>query len=353
VFLADPAWREAERAVLHAHSKAAGSGERGWLMIPTGGAGGGLKFARHDAATLAAAVRGFTSHFAMERVNSLGLLPLHHVSGLMAWMRCVVTGGEYVPWSWREIEAGNLPARPLDDFCLSLVPTQLQRILASPSSIRWLRTLRVVFVGGGPAWEGLLDAAAGHGIPLSPCYGATETAAMVAALRPGEFLDGARGCGSPLAHARIEIAGGGQVRVTAESLFRGYFPDSRDERTWTTGDIGSFDARGSLVIHGRSDDVIVTGGEKVAPGEVEEALRSSGEFDDIAVIGLPDPDWGQVVAACHPPRVAAQDRSRIDAALAGLAPFKHPKRYVVVQAWPRNAQGKINRAEIRRLASGS
>jgi O-succinylbenzoic acid--CoA ligase len=153
-------------------------------------------------------------------------------------------------------------------------------------------------------------------------------------------------------HARIDIADGGIVRIAGESVFRGYFPEMLAGRSWTTGDIGVFDPSGSLVILGRSDDVIITGGKKVSPAEVEAALRASGEFDDVAVIGLPDPEWGQVVVACHPAGPRAPDRERIEAALGDLAPFKRPKRYAGISPWPRNAQGKINRAELARLALG-
>jgi O-succinylbenzoic acid--CoA ligase len=353
VFLANPSWRAAERAELSRLVGARERGDRGWLMIPSGGAGGGLKFARHDGLTIAAAVDGFRRHFGMERVSSVCVLPLHHVSGLMAWMRSALTGGSFMPWSWKEAEAGRFPQNVPDGYCLSLVPTQLQRLLGSSAAVAWLQRFRAIFLGGGPAWDGLTEEAARLALPLSPSYGATETAAMVAALRPEEFLGGRRGCGSPLPHARIDIVDGGIVRVEGDSIFRGYFPEMREKRGWATGDIGAFDSKGSLVILGRSDDTIVTGGKKVSPSEVEAALRSSGEFDDVAVIGLPDPDWGQVVVACHPAVLRTPGRERVEAALAGLASYKHPKKYAGISPWPRNAQGKINRAELARLASGA
>ncbi|HEY8932318.1 MAG TPA: hypothetical protein VIM44_03285, partial [Rariglobus sp.] len=112
VFLADPAWSQAERAQFNAlighwssdigHSRAG----RGWLCIPTGGSSGAIKLARHDEETLFAAVNGFCAHFAVKKVNVVGLLPLHHVSGFMAWMRTVLTGGVYLPASWKAVEAG-------------------------------------------------------------------------------------------------------------------------------------------------------------------------------------------------------------------------------------------------------
>lgn len=350
IFLANPAWRSKERDELQRVVASGDFSERGWLMIPSGGAGGGLKFARHDSVTLAAAVGGFCGHFGMERVNSVGVLPLHHVSGLMAWLRSVLTGGTYVPWAWKEIEAGRFPAALPEDCCLSLVPTQLQRLIGSAPAAAWLRKFRVVFVGGGPAWNGLLEAAARLELPISISYGATETAAMVAALRPEEFMNGMRGCGSALPHAGLDLVDG-VVRVTGESVFRGYFPELLEERSWVTGDLGDFGNDGSLAILGRGDDLIVTGGKKVSPHEVEAALRSSGEFEDVAVIGLVDQEWGHSVVACHPESSKAPNMERVRAALSGLASYKHPKRYAAVSPWPRNGQGKIDRPELVRLAS--
>jgi O-succinylbenzoic acid--CoA ligase len=348
VFLANPGWRDAERRETARLSALGAPDDRGWLMVPSGGAGGGLKFARHDGFTLAAAVEGFRTHFGLDRVNTLSVLPLHHVSGLMAWMRSALSGGTFMPASWKEIESGRFPASLPADCCLSLVPTQLQRLAASGPAVAWLRRFRVVFVGGGPAWEGLLDEAARLGIPLSPSYGSTETAAMVAALKPEQFLGGVRGCGSALPHAAIDLEDG-VVRVRGESVFRGYFPEMSGDRAWVSGDVGSIGPHGSLFIEGRVDDVIITGGKKVFPSEVEAALRSTGGFEDVAVIGVPDAEWGQRVVACHPSGRVPPPQD-LAAALGSLASFKHPKRYAAVSAWPRNSQGKIDRRELARLA---
>ena len=352
VFLSNPSWQSQERSALSGLLGAQECEERGWLMIPSGGTGGGLKFARHDGWTLAAAVEGFRQHFGLERVNAVGVLPLHHVSGFMAWTRCVMSRGTYVPWSWKDMEGGRFPENIPGDCCLSLVPTQLQRLLASEAAISWLRRLRLIFVGGGPAWATLTEEAARLGLPLAPCYGSTETAAMVAALKPEQFLSGVRGCGSALPHARIDFAGG-VLRVSGKSVFGGYFPERRGEGPWVSDDLGGFTREGSLMILGRRDDLIVTGGKKVSPVEVEAALRLSGQFEDVAVVGVEDPEWGEAVVACHPRGAKPPRIAEVEAALAGLASFKRPKRYVEVSPWPRNPQGKIDRASLSRTAARS
>jgi len=147
VFLCSPAWGASERAQLKEHLLLTGSSAApqvsgfrsqvsqpaglGWLCIPTGGTSGQLKFARHDEETLAAAVHGFARHFGLTQVNAVGVLPLHHVSGLMAWLRCALTGGEYRPLDWKEVEGGQRPVLPPKPggWVISLVPTQLERLL--------------------------------------------------------------------------------------------------------------------------------------------------------------------------------------------------------------------------------
>ena len=327
-----------------------GASESGWLGIATGGSSGGLKFARHDERTITAAVRGFCAHFGLERVNAVDVLPAYHVSGLMARARCAATGGAHVAWSWKQLEAGDRPTleRGRGDWVLSLVPTQLQRLLGSAEAVEWLREFKVIFVGGGPVWAELTDAAAGADLPLSLSYGMTETAAMVAALKPEEFLGGARSSGTVLPHATVTLDAEGVITIGGESVFRGYWPAAGVTREFETEDLGRFDERGQLHVLGRRDAVIITGGKKVQPLEVEAALRASGEFADVAVIGVPDTVWGEAVVACYP---AGGREPNFERAVAGLSGPLKPKRLVAVADWPRNAQGKINRVALRQVVA--
>lgn len=355
VFLADPSWGAAERAQFNAlvAQKAAGGDGRGWLCIPTGGSSGAIKLARHDEKTIEAATRGFCARFGVKRVNAVGVLPTYHVSGFMAWMRTVLTGGSYLPANWRALESGERPALPAGEeaWFLSLVPTQLQRLLGDLEAEDWLRGFRAVFVGGAPAWPALIEAGRQARLPLAFSYGMTETAAMVAVLKPEEFLAGGQGSGTPMPHAGMRLDEDGRVVIGGESLFRGYWPGLRDDGDWATEDLGRFDERGSLHVLGRRDALIITGGEKVDPAEVEKALRETGQFADVAVVGVPDGRWGEAVVACYPAEFAHPETAAVERALEGrLAKFKHPKRYVAVARWPRNAQGKVNRAELRELA---
>lgn len=356
VFLGNPDWGALERNQVDA-LLAGPRGEKrkeGYLMIPTGGTSGQVRFARHDAATITAAVRGFTRHFELPQVNAVGVLPLYHVSGFMAWMRSVLTGGEYRPLTWKAVESGALPALPdkTHGWTLSLVPTQLERLLRQEAAVRWLQKFRIIFLGGAPAWPALLERAAELRLPLSPGYGMTETAAMVAALRPEEFLAGTRSNGTVLPHARVSFDEEGSILVGGGSVFRGYYPEWREAGDLATQDGGWLDERGHLHVTGRRDAVIISGGEKINPAEVEAVLRGTGEFADVVVFGVPDSEWGESVVAAY----AAEKQPnlvRVESALAKLlSPAKRPKRFVSIPDWPVNAQGKINRAEVaKRIAA--
>jgi O-succinylbenzoic acid--CoA ligase len=373
IFLGDPKWTLAERRQLDALLPPATStapfaggtrapqgaadtdgaaGPGGWLMIPTGGTSGQLRFARHDAATMAAAVRGFARHFGLAQVNAVGLLPLHHVSGLMAWMRCVLTGGEYRPLDWKTIEGGALPVLPVKvhGWVVSLVPTQLERLVNQPTAVEWLRKFRVIFIGGGPPWPELLNRAAGLRLPLSLSYGMTESAAMVAALRPAEFLAGDRSSGPVLPHAAVEIDADGVIAIKGDSVFRGYYPQWRPAGAFATTDAGYFDRQKRLHVTGRRDQIIISGGEKIDPQEVEAVLRGSGEMPEVVVLGVPDAEWGQVVVATYPASSAPKLKKVAEIMGRLLAPAKRPKLFVPLKHWPVNDGGKVNRAAAAHLA---
>jgi len=363
VFLVDPHWSTIQREVFAASVREADrvgatKMREGWLCIPTGGSSGGLKFARHDEETLGAAAIGFSSHFSMPRVNAVDVLPPWHVSGLMARVRCAMTGGRHRAWTSKQLEAGSVPdlGNPRE-WVISLVPTQLHRLMATPSMADWLRSLGLILVGGGPVWPDLIAATRETNLPVVLSYGMTETAAMVAAQLPGEFIAGDASSGRPLPHVRLAIcddAGNdlppgaeGGVRLAGSSVMRGYFGEKATLGTFETSDSGRVDDTGRLWVSGRRDDLIITGGEKVNPREVEAILRASGCFAELVVLGVPHSGWGEEVVACYVPGPTLFDEARE----LNLTRHQKPKRYrcIAEADWPRNAQGKVNQAVLRAL----
>ena len=174
---------------------------------------------------------------------------------------------------------------------------------------------------------------------------------MVAALRPEEFLGGMRGCGSRFP-TRGSTAVEGVIRVSGDRSSGDIFPALLGDRSWTTGDVGGFGPDGSLAILGRRDDVVLTGGQKVFPGEVEAALMLSGEFEDVAVVGLPDPEWGQVVVACHPGASRPLGSSAIEGGPLPPGALQASEALHRRYPWPRNAAGQDRPGGLLRLASG-
>ncbi len=332
-------------------------------MIPTGGSSGEIKFAIHTWQTLIASVRGFTEYFLINQVNSFCVLPLYHVSGLMQFMRSLTTGGKLVIRSFKEVEYRQLNSIELSKFFISLVPTQLQRLLQKPELTQWLSQFQTVLLGGGAAWNELFEKARYYNIRLSPTYGMTETASQIATLKPDEFLNGKENCTQILPHASIKIRNQqgeelnsnqiGNITIYSQALALGYYPNTWENQAYLqVDDLGFLDNKGYLHIVGRNSDKIITGGENVYPIEVESTIRATEMVVDVCVIGIPDKLWGQAVTAIYIPKDSNTSDIEIRNLLKDkLSKFKIPKNWIPVQTLPRNSQGKINRQELQQIAT--
>jgi len=309
----------------------------GGIYIPTGGSSGQIRFTIHTWATLTAAVEGLYTYFDRTPLSAYCILPLYHVSGLMQGVRSLLTGGQL----W----LSNSKTCTLGDgqtTFISLVPTQLQRFLAQ-NQAPWLQQFRAIFLGGAPAWPDLLSRARALALPLAPTYGMTETAAQIATLKPADFLAGAEGCGPLLPHVQGKIAPDGRLEIQTPSLCLGYYPNPWPEPIFTTDDLATFTPTGSLVIHGRQSRQIITGGENVAPEEVERAILATGKVADVAVVGVTDEIWGEAIAAFYAPQLSPEDLATLQTQLRQeLAPHKQPKQWQGMEKLPRNAQGKLD-----------
>jgi o-succinylbenzoate---CoA ligase len=346
VVLGSGAWGEGERKQV-ARILPGLDGGSGEILIPTGGSGGELRFARHTWATLAAAAGGFAKFFQVSRVDSLCVLPLFHVSGLMQAVRSLVSGGVFYPLAWKEVEAGRWPA--VEAAFMSLVPTQLQRLMAGGADPAGLGRLRAILLGGAAAPQALLEAAAENRLPLALSYGMTETAAMVTALRPEAFLAGRRDCGVALSHTEIAVDDG-RILVRASSLFHGYVPgERRGDGWWETGDLGELGKDGALTVFGRAGRWIVSGGEKIALAEVERAVLRNTGAREIFAFGVDDEEWGHALAVAYVPGAAGEVDLR--GVLQGkLAPHKVPKFVYVLEELPLTQTGKIDRALLAEIS---
>jgi O-succinylbenzoic acid--CoA ligase len=335
-----------------------------WIMIPTGGSSGRIRFAIHTWETLMASVQGFQQYFDLNQVNSFCMLPLYHVSGLMQFLRSFTTNGQLVVLPFKELQTNAKYKIELSDFFVSLVPTQLQCLLQNSASVSWLSQFKTVLLGGAPAWNEILEQARHYGIRLAPTYGMTETASQIATLKPENFLKDYNSCGQVLPHARVTICSPtgkilgvnktGIITIQAKSLALGYYPELFIENRLQLDDLGFFDNKGNLNIVGRSSNKIITGGENVYPSEVEAAIKKTHLVDDVCVIGLPDKHWGQVVTAIYIPSNLSITTAALQAALENkLSKFKRPKHWIAVEKLPRNYQGKVNFEQLQKIATAS
>jgi len=334
-----------------------------WIMIPTGGSSGKIRYAIHTWETLMASVEGFQQYFQLDQVNSFCVLPLYHVSGLMQFLRSLTTGGQLVVLPFKALEADEKSDINPSEFFISLVPTQLQRLLQQPPLASWLSQFKTVLLGGAPAWHQLLEQARHYGIRLAPTYGMTETASQIATLKPKDFLNGYNNCGQVLPHAKVTIHSPtnqglgvnqtGIITIQAKSLALGYYPELfANNQHFQLDDIGFLNNQGYLNIVGRSSKKIITGGENVYPNEVEAAIMATHLVDDVCVIGLPNHQWGQVVTAIYVPNSSSVTPTALQVAIIDkLSKFKQPKYWISLQKLPRNAQGKINHEHLYQIAT--
>ncbi len=227
-------------------------------------------------------------------------LPLYHVGGLAILFRALAGGGAVaIPAPGMSlIEA----IQRLQATHLSLVATQLFRLLREDPPGKILSNLKAILLGGSAIPASLIRQAAGLNLPIHISYGCTEMASQVAATPPGarEKLSTS---GRVLKYRELKIAPGGEILVKGETLFRGYvrgtaLEQRRDARGWfPTGDLGALDEDGYLIVRGRKDNMFISGGENIHPEEIETQLCRVEGIEQALVVPLEDEEFGMRPAA--------------------------------------------------------
>jgi long-chain acyl-CoA synthetase len=257
------------------------------------------------------------------------------------------------------------------------VPTQLRRLLDSPTlAQRDLSSLRLICYGAAPTASVLIRRA----LSMLNCgfyqgYGLSEATSAVCGLLPSDHRDERqldqrlRSCGRPLPGIDVRITRPdgsecdpkeiGELCVRADSVMSGYWRNEAAtsealEGGWLhTGDLASRDQGGYVYIAGRAKDMLISGGVNVYPSEIEAVLVSHPEIAEAAVVGAPDDEWGEVPVAFVLPR----DGATVDVAAVedhctrSLARLKVPRRYIVVEDFPRTDTGKVRKQELKELSS--
>jgi O-succinylbenzoic acid--CoA ligase len=289
----------------------------------------------------------------------LDCLPAYHMGGLAPAVRTALYGTRLVV---QQSFDADRTADALDSYGItgvSLVPTQLKRLLDSgwtPSD-----TLSTVLLGGAPASQDLLDRAHETGVPVYPTYGMTETASQVTTATPRDTAQFTGTVGQPLVMTTVTVVDEtgvpvedgttGEIVVDGPTVTPGYLDGERTATAFGdhglhTGDIGYRDRDGRLWILGRADDTIITGGENVHPAEVADVLGDHPAVSEVAVVGLPDEEWGERIGAL----LVTDDGGAVDIesfARERLAAYKLPKSIGFASELPRTPSGTVDRDAVR------
>jgi malonyl-CoA/methylmalonyl-CoA synthetase len=278
-------------------------------------------------------------------------LPLFHMHGLGVAVNGTLTAGASMVILPR-FDPADIVAASTNATMLFGVPTMWAR-LVDAAVLPHLRHLRLLVSGSAPLDPTLFEAirADAGQAPLER-YGMTETVMLA-----GNPLHGQRRAGSvgvPMPGVDLRIADDGEVQVRGPNVFRGYLdqPDASAaaftaDGWFRTGDVGELSSDGHLTLVGRTSELIISGGYNVYPREVEDALLAYSGVIDAAVVGTPDREWGEVVTACVVLAPWADVDSVADSLVETLASYKRPRRWRIVDEVPRNAMGKVIRAELR------
>ena len=318
------------------------SGEGVRLRFLSGGTSGQPEFVEHNHGTLQSAVGGLASRIGDQAMNSICCLPLWHVGGWMQLERAWSTGGKVYFCDYRDLENPKVAAKVSGNL-ISLVPAQLHELMKSPTAITALSEARGIFVGGAGMNSHLVDVSRSLNLPVCPCYGSSETAGMITLLESSSFLVGINGVGPCLPHAEVRLSEKNQqvlIKCSSLCIRRGKRMFVTNE--WLqTPDFGKIDPSGNLIIEGRLDRLINTGGEKVDPTRIETILHSTGLIENCLVYGVSDQKWGQRVVACITPADVNLKYLKQEVKKKLLGPMM-PKEWIKTDKIPMSEMGKPN-----------
>ena len=309
---------------------------------------------------------------------SLYAAPISHGAGLYHLPHVRMGGRHVIPESggFDPDEVLNL-GRQLGNVVMFAAPTMVRRLVdAAKRRGENGEGLRTIIYGGAPMYlADIRDAIATMGQRFVQIYGQGESPMTITALSRAMHADtehprylerlASAGPAQSVMEVRITDADGkplpagqtGEIEAKGAAVMLGYWnnPEANAETLkngWLrTGDVGRLDQDGFLTLSDRSKDVIISGGSNIYPREVEEALLTHADVCEVSAIGVPDPDWGEIVVACVVlEQGAAADDQTLDAhCLNSIARFKRPKRYVYLDALPKNNYGKVLKTELRKM----
>ncbi len=292
----------------------------------------------------------------------LHALPVFHVHGLYVALNTAFLSGSEIIW-FEKFDAEAVAAALAQATLMMGVPTFYTRLLASRNFGREAcRNMRLFVSGSAPlSVETHRDFAARTGHAILERYGMTETGMITSNPLAGARVAGTVGFALPGVSVRITGRQPGAIEVKGPNVFKGYWrmpdktaEDFTEDGYFITGDIGTMDEEGRVSIAGRAKDGIISGGLNIYPKEIEDVIDTFPSVVESAVIGVAHPDLGEGVIAAVTVTAAHVSETGMIASLATrLAKFKVPKRIFIVDELPRNAMGKVQKAELRERFEGA
>ena len=260
-------------------------------------------------------------------------LPLHHIAGLSILFRTARLGATTVLHPNFDAHRVSHAIDDADIHLISLVPTMLKRVLDSRSDRPFPPSLRVILLGGAPCPPDLLARCRAIHAPVALTWGMTETASQIATRRPGDLRE-APDVGQPLDGIVVREMKDGRLRL------QGPIAPGGD---WITDDRGTLDDQGRVIIFGRGESLIISGGENIDPRRIEHALLEHTQIHEAVVVSRPDAEWGErpvaFVVGSHTTNLHNWLKSK-------LHRHEQPAEIHCIPAMPRNEMGKIDRRAL-------
>ena len=285
-------------------------------------------------------------------------LPLYHVGGLGIVYRCLLAGATVV------MQEAKMP---LEDSMLkygithlSVVPTQLKRILVGSLQPEAKEKLQAILLGGAPLPEALIAQALRQKFPVYATYGLSEMTSQVTTCSPSATASQKTSSGQVLKFRELAVQDDGEVLVRGKTLFAGYVNGNQLEQPFDadgwyhTGDLGKLDADNFLRVIGRKDNMFISGGENIQPETIEQALLTINGIAKAVVVPIEDQEFGQrPLAFLDTPTNALPDEDQLREQLEKILPrYQIPVAY---RLWPTQFANefKVNRRAFLELAIGS
>jgi fatty-acyl-CoA synthase len=325
------------------------------LLVYTSGTTGAPKGAMHTlAGVLANADAAIAAQGLDAGTRALCVLPLFHAGGLcIQTLPTLLAGGRVLLHTRFEPEAWFDEVQAWRPTTCLVVPAVMRALTLHP---RWasadLSSLRFVTAGSQIVPTALIEAFHARGVAVAQVYGATETGPVSLVLRPDEALQHVGCVGRPALGVALRLGADGEIQLRAPNVMRAYHrsaePSFDAEGWFHTGDLAVQHASGLYEVVGRSKELIISGGENIHPSEIEACVARRAEVAECAVVGLPDARWGEVPVLAVVLAPGAQlDAAALLAEMATqLARFKLPRRVLCLQALPKTALGKVQRAAL-------